>query len=53
MYNESLATLRFLCAQYGYYPEDIFIAQEADAMVDYANDFLGMYKPHMTNEHTE
>ena len=53
-YNESLAILRFLGAQYGYYPEDIFTAHDADAVVDYANDFIGkLYKPHMQKDFSD
>ncbi len=53
-YNESKAILRFLGAQHGYYPEDIHAAWDADATVDYANDFIGLlYKPHMSNQHDD
>ena len=53
--NESLATLRFLGAIYGYYPEDdALVAWDADATVDYCNEYMGaLYKPHMTGEHTD
>ena len=53
-YNESKAILRFLGAQHGYYPEDIFAAWDCDATVDFANDFgVKLYPPHMKNEHSE
>ena len=53
-YNESKAILRFIGKQHGYYPEDIHAAWDADATVDYANDFHGkFYAPHMRNTHTD
>jgi len=41
MYNESLAILRLVGRQFGYYPPEPEDAHTADALVDYANDFIG------------
>ena len=53
-YNESLAILRFIGAQHGYYPQDHEHAWQVDANIDFMADFIGkFYPPHMKNEHTE
>ena len=45
--NESLAILRFLGKQFGFYPADHLEAWQVDALVDYTNDFIGkLYPPH-------
>ena len=38
--NESIAILRFVGRQYGYYPPDAHEMWRTDAIVDYANDFI-------------
>ena len=41
--NESIATLRFVGRQYGYYPPEHHERWVTDAFTDYVNDFLGKF----------
>lgn len=43
MYNESLAILRLVGRQFGYYPPEPEDAHTADALVDYSNDFIAKF----------
>lgn len=43
--NESTAMLRYAGKQFGYYPADALEAWQADALVDYTNDFIGKLYP--------
>ena len=43
--NESTALLRYVGKHFGYYPADAHAAWQADAFVDYANDFIGKLYP--------
>lgn len=40
MYNESLAILRLVGRQFGYYPPEHHDMWACDALVDYSNDFI-------------
>ena len=43
--NESLAILRFVGKQFGYYPADHLEAWYVDSLTDYVNDFIGKLYP--------
>ena len=43
MYNESLAILRLVGRQFGYYPPKHHDMWQTDALVDYANDFISKF----------
>ena len=52
--NESLAMLRFVGKQFGYYPADHLEAWQADALVDYTNDFIAkLYPTHYHKKNDE
>ena len=55
MLNESVAILRLLGKKHGYYPEDdILLAWDADATVDYCNEvYAALYRVHLLGKHTD